>query len=75
MNAVWARYRRTFLLTQVMVLVVCIVAHHQHENLQTVIAAVLFMQIASFIGAWSAERMRKRTDAQRQLMPLKRPRL
>ncbi len=75
MNAVWARYRRTFLLTQVMVLIVCVVAYYQHVNLQTVIAAVLFMQIASFVGAWSAERMRKRVESQRELMPLKKPRL
>ena len=68
----WDQYRRTFVLTQLFILViVALLIFMAKAGRLNALLAFLFMQIAALVGAWWGTRLKRKIEAKREQLPLK----
>jgi cobalamin synthase len=69
----WQQYRKTFIPIQLlMVTLVLLLFFYFKANIPTILAVIVTMEFASVLGAMWALRLRRRIDAKRGDLPLRR---
>jgi hypothetical protein len=69
----WEQYRKSFIFTQIFILVIlAVLIFFAKAGWQRAATAFVFMQVAAVIGAWWGARLKRKILAAREKLPLDR---